>query len=226
MKSLRLNNIQLCGILFIILLSLRILYTQSLTYTFLIWNVFLAFVPYLLGRLYIITKVKDGIILKTTIGVLWLLFLPNAPYIITDIFHLTNVDSAPLWFDTIFLMTSAILGLLIFYQCIKDFEQYITTNRSFVRRQLILFTIMILCGFGIYLGRFLRLNSWEVFTNPANIFTIIFDTLLHPLEHTKCWGVTLIYGFSLYIGHLIYNNSFRTLQEYTDTKSKIIRNIT
>jgi uncharacterized membrane protein len=61
---------------------------------------------------------------------------------------------------------------------------------------------LLLSGFGIYLGRFLRRNSWDPFTDPAGLFLDISDRLLNPTSYPRTYAVTLIFGLGLLLGYV------------------------
>ena len=55
-------------------------------YAFLIWNLFLAWVPFVFSMAaYELDKRKRGGLLLLPLGIAWLLFFPNAPYLMTDL---------------------------------------------------------------------------------------------------------------------------------------------
>ncbi|MFN6075119.1 MAG: DUF1361 domain-containing protein, partial [Fluviicola sp.] len=72
----------------------RVNYSETKHFLFLNWNLFLAFVPWILTSLVILNpKIQQS---KFTLFILlgtWVLFFPNAPYILTDLFHLSYNSS-------------------------------------------------------------------------------------------------------------------------------------
>src|SRR4051794_15752674 len=101
----------LCGVLAIF----RVHMTHKYSYLFLLWNLFLAWIPllfaYYLQQSYFSERRNPVFIFVT--GFLWLLFFPNAPYIITDLVHLNHkLSCLPFWFDTLLLFTFALAGLI------------------------------------------------------------------------------------------------------------------
>ena len=141
--------------------------TGSGYYRFLLGNLFLAFVPLFLSTgLRIADQLQLNRIIKTVIFSLWLLFLPNAPYILTDILHLTRANQAPAWYDLALLLSCAGTGLLMGYLSLIDVQGIVERNFNPIVGWLFAVVTLVLSGFGIYLGRFLRWNSWDVLTSP------------------------------------------------------------
>ena len=115
LRSYKLNQFLALNSLFcILLLLLRVYFTGSLFYGFLIWNLFLAAIPYFISS--ILSKTvwlkKQALVLLVILGV-WLLFLPNAPYLITDLMHLRHAKSSLSWLDPFMLFAFAWNGLIL-----------------------------------------------------------------------------------------------------------------
>ena len=184
------------------LLALRVELTGSLVYAFLGWNLFLAWIPWLAGQAFRASSRRGAPAAQQLAWLaLWLLFLPNAPYILTDLLHLTWRPPVPLWFDLALLLSCAGTGLLLGYISLLDVQA--TVEERFGRRTgwCVAIGSLFLSGFGIYLGRFRRWNSWHVLTDPAGILRDISDRLLDPMSHPRTYGVTLIFGGGLFLGY-------------------------
>lgn len=154
---------------------LRLLLTDVSSYIWLNWNLFLAFIP--LFALFFFEKIAEK---KYRIipALLWLLFLPNAPYIITDFIHLRNVGPEwMLWFDGMMIFLYAFLGMMSFSYSSLKMMQYVKKPQLFIA------LVALLSSFGIYLGRYIRWNSWDIITRPFHLFADIFRVLQeHHLE--------------------------------------------
>jgi len=203
-KSLSMVNRLLLSIsLFSFILSVtRIFLSDSFVFIFLNWNLFLASVPYFLSLS--IQKIKKGNYRKVKIIALlivWLLFFPNAPYILTDLFHLRIKTGVPIWFDLILIISFAWAGLLFGFLSLIKIEQLLLLFLSSRQIAWLSSIILFLASFGVYLGRFLRWNSWDVFNQPSILFYDIFNRVINPFEHPRTWGVTLLFGVLL---NLIY----------------------
>jgi uncharacterized membrane protein len=186
----------------VVLVVLRVGRSGSLAYVFLVWNLFLAWIPWLAAQAFR-TASRRRVSAARKLGwfALWLLFLPNAPYIATDLLHLKERPLVPLWYDLALLLSCAGAGMLLGYASLLDVQAAV--EERFGRRMgwIVAAGSLFLCGFGIYLGRFLRWNSWEVLTEPAGLFADIADRLLNPASHPRTYGVTLIFGSGLLLGY-------------------------
>ena len=89
----------------------RYLYSGHLAYTFLIWNLLLAWLPLAFALVAFQFSRRPLIVLPAAAA--WLLFLPNAPYLITDLIHLRPWPNVPHWYDAIMFFTAATTGLFL-----------------------------------------------------------------------------------------------------------------
>ncbi|HEX6101015.1 MAG TPA: DUF1361 domain-containing protein [Thermoanaerobaculia bacterium] len=184
-----------CGVL----LALRASRAHNTTYFFLVWNLFLAAVPFAAALLFERAK---GLITGAITFVVWLVFLPNAPYILTDFIHLRPRPPVPLWFDVLLLLSAAGTGLLLGYGSVMIVQRVIERRRGTRTGWLVATVALFLSAFGIYLGRFVRFNSWEVVTDPMPLFADISYRLLNPAQHPRTFAVTALYGFALLLGYV------------------------
>ena len=146
----------------------RVLYTHDLYYVFLLWNLFLAAVPLIISnRIY--RRHRDYGIGIFVLLFLWLLFLPNAPYIITDLVHLYHRPPVPYWFDMCLVLLSAFNGLVFGFISIHQIEKIIGMYKLERYRNVIRILIFMAMSYGVYLGRYLRFNSWDVFIEPVTV---------------------------------------------------------
>jgi uncharacterized membrane protein len=178
-----------------LLLCVRVATTGYLTYVFLLWNLFLAFVPYVIShRLSRNIRVMENKWMLARWLLVWLLFIPNSFYILTDFFHLTDIRSAPQWFDLLLLLSFAWNGLVFGIVSVRQVEVilYAISGRRF--SFFVVFVVMWLNAFGIYIGRFLRYNSWDVITDPFSLFTDMLSMLVSPFDNKMEWGMISCYA--------------------------------
>ena len=186
----------------LLLLFIRILFTGTMTYAFLPWNLFLAFIPLWVSHWLFknFSLVKWYKLIPALMG--WILFLPNSFYLITDLFHLTYNTTVPKWFDLLMIFSFAWNGILCGFLALNRMEQLFARLRLKNFSILIIFSILWLCAFGIYIGRYLRFNSWDVITDPLSLFSEIIYMVIHPFRNYHAWG--MVCGYSVFITVLYF----------------------
>lgn len=166
---------------------------RSLEFDYLLWNLFLAWVPVVFAvRLVSILRRKlwsswEAMLLS----VLWLVFLPNSFYMISDFIHLQDVQRVDLIYDTVmmtsFIYTGVTLGFsslyLIHLQLRRRFHRL--TAASLIALTLLLSSV------AVYMGRDLRWNSWDVLTNPGGLLFDISDRVLHPASYPSMFIIII-----------------------------------
>ncbi len=196
MKKTNLQFAWLSVLFFVGLLVARVAVCGKLTFVFLLWNIFLAIVPLFLSFHLQTTKRK---ILQWLLFFGWLLFFPNAPYVITDLLHLFERPNIPLWFDVVLLFSAAWLGLLFGIISLMHVEKWLLQNFNQAKTNWLLFGCMMLSGFGVYLGRFLRFNSWDAVQDPSSLFYSIGKSIINPVDHLRTWGFTFLFGLMVWL---------------------------
>jgi uncharacterized membrane protein len=178
------------------LVLFRMVYTGHLLFAFLVWNLFLAFVPYVISRQMTEASIKNKWKFLLCVFV-WLLFIPNAFYIITDLFHLDMNETVPLWYDLALLLSFAWSGILFGILSVRQMEKLFEKHFSKKFDLLFILPVMALNGFGVYIGRYLRFNSWDVITNPLQLIQDIIYLFIHPLRNRFDWSMIVCYTLLL-----------------------------
>jgi uncharacterized membrane protein len=140
---------------------------------FMIWNLFLAAVPAVLSLALFTRFAPRGALWWVGLGT-WVLFLPNAPYVLTDVVHMVGAmrNSESDRHAYLVIVTYAVLfagGLVSYAFSMQLFRRYL--HRAVADRlvaPLILF-VHSLCVIAMYVGRAIRLNSWDVVTAPQRV---------------------------------------------------------
>ncbi len=181
----------------IALAMFRIYYSSRITYFFLTWNLLLACIPLIVSTFIVLNYRKLNHLVLLPLVMLWLLFFPNAPYIVTDLFHLQPRHNVPVWYDLVLILFFSWNGLIIGFISLLDI-QYVL-NRVYNKFIGWIFSVsaLVLGALGIYIGRFLRWNSWDVLTNPLRLLEDIAVRIANPLYHHSAWAITLL--FSLFL---------------------------
>jgi uncharacterized membrane protein len=178
------------------LIACRVLYTGHLMFAFLIWNLFLAVLPlYFSHKAETANSRHKGWLFAT----LWLLFFPNAMYILTDLFHLRERGDIPLWYDLLLILSAALNGVVLGFISLRKMERWMVgyINRKYL--SLLIFVILVMCGYGIYLGRYERWNSWDVITNPISLAADIFHHVIHPYRNADIWILSAAFGTWMFL---------------------------
>ena len=168
----------------------------------LLWNLFLAALPLLWSSAFQRAVARKRWIGAATSFVLWILFLPNAPYLLTDLIHLNPKPNVPEWYILAMLLSCAATGTLIGYISLMDVHATIERRFGFTAGWLLASSSLMLCGFGIYLGRFLRWNSWDALTRPLDFARTVIGQFADAGPHPHPVPVTLIFGGGLVIGYV------------------------
>jgi uncharacterized membrane protein len=171
-------------------------------YRFLVWNLVLAWVPLVLA-LAAYACAKRGVSVGTAaFGILWLLFFPNAPYLLTDFIHLQETPTTPLWYDALMLASFAWTGLLLGYASLY-LMQMIWDRAVGALSWLGVVAVLALASFGVYVGRFLRFNSWDALVRPLRLTKVIHTNLENPFEHPRLFASLVALTVALTIGYLV-----------------------
>ncbi|NJN34417.1 MAG: DUF1361 domain-containing protein [Saprospiraceae bacterium] len=178
---------------------------------FLIWNLFLAWIPYWVAltldfwsRFSRINRQKMTLSASILL-IMWLLFFPNAPYIVTDLLHLKDREIVPHWYDLMLIVSFAWTGLLLGYLSLFEIQRYLEARFSPIWVWTMLISAIWLAGFGVYMGRFQRWNSWDILTRPWAIVEQQLHVLSHPMIYLNTLGVAVVMSGFMLIGYLTLN---------------------
>jgi uncharacterized membrane protein len=174
-------------------------WTGQWGYGFLAWNLVLAWVPVALAAaIWRATIRRSPLIVLLLLLTLWLLFLPNAPYLVTDLVHLGDQpDALPLVVDALLLSIGAIVGLLAGLFSLRLVELAVRRRAGATASRLSVALAIPLASVGVYLGRSLRWNSWDVLTEPSSVLGRLLNALQDPLTHGG--ALLFVAAFSLFL---------------------------
>jgi uncharacterized membrane protein len=191
----------------IALVVVRNVHSGDVNFRYLIWNLFLAWIPFVLAVfVYDRWRRRRRGVLLLVLGVLWLLFFPNAPYIATDFVHLEHDPLAPYWYDAVMISAFAWMGVLLGFASLYLMQTVVRQWRGSVAGWIFAFTAISLGSLGIYLGRFLRLNSWDAVDHPSVLPRILHAVARDPFRYKEAIAVTLLFTVALSLAYfLLYN---------------------
>jgi uncharacterized membrane protein len=168
-----------------------------------IWNLFLALIPLALSFWLYRRKTKVRSLLWWVAFVVFLAFLPNAPYLLTDVIHLIRATRMgySVWIIVLIFIPLHLFAILAGFQA---YVISVMNQSSYLKRigagKFIVWSELIthaLCAIGVYMGRFLRFNSWDLVTDPGNVLLVTLDdvTAKKPLLviFISFIGLTVLY---------------------------------
>lgn len=182
----------------------RILMTNSIRYVFLVWNIFLAWIPYIISLRINKSKKNNGIWFWLSIMV-WLLFFPNAPYLLTDYIHVPNIEFGPeaqisllAWFDVILLSSFIWIGYILGLESLNLVHNRLSKIVGKPLGWYFVAVVSVLSGYAIFIGRYARLNSWDVL-RPVYLLSVFISWI-----SVKSIIFTFMFAILIFISYIIY----------------------
>jgi uncharacterized membrane protein len=193
------------------LVAFRVAYSHSFEDAPYLWNLFLAWIPFGLALL-IYDRHRRGarLVQLAALGLLWLLFFPNAPYIVTDFRYLTDMTGKAFWFEGLLIGTAAVTGLLLGFMSLYLIQAIVRRVAGTRYAWLFVFVALALSSVGVYLGRVLRWNSWDVFVRPGALLGELAGVLVDPLAHPRPIAITILFTSFLLASYAIFYSLART----------------
>jgi len=193
------------------LVAFRLAYSHSIEDVPYLWNLLLAWIPFALALL-----IYDGhrrgarLVQLLALGLLWLLFFPNAPYIVTDFKYLADMTGKTFLFEGLLIGTAASTGLLLGFMSLYLIQAIVRRAAGARYAWLFVFVALGLSSVGVYLGRVLRWNSWDVFVRPGSLLGELAGALIDPLAHPRPIAITILFTSFLLASHAIFYSLART----------------
>ena len=190
---------------------MRVAYSRRLDYSNLVWNLFLAWIPYgcsLVAAVWFRLAPRYWFLLLIPSG-LWLVFFPNAPYIVTDFYHLGYRPPIPLWYDIGLIAIFAFNGVFLAIASLRTMHNIVKHYLGWISGWIFAGIALGLSALGIYLGRFGRFNSWDLLFHPKAVLKEIAFPLINPFENLGFVGFTLMFTAILVVFYLMFMNNAR-----------------
>lgn len=197
------TSIALACLVSVLLLLGRFVFTDTLRYVFLLWNLVLAIVPMFLAW-WLHERVKTQSWFKwqqLLLSFLFIGFLPNAFYLITDFVHLQPTAEASLYFDVVLLSSFVFNGMVLGFVSIYLVHRQLLRRISEEKAMFLIGLIFLSASFAAYLGRFTRFNTWDIILRPAGLLFDVSDRFVNPTQHTDTYLATatlFLVLFSIY----------------------------
>ena len=203
-----------------IMVIFRKIYFGGAGYSFLIWNLFLAWVPLILAAsIGLIYRLHKRSILKNLyiliLGIGWFAFYPNCAYLITDYIHISGIKyyysqigyvmNFDIWYDFVLVSLFVLTGFLLGFISLYLLQIIISDKFNKALGWMFVIIVLVLSSFGVYLGRFVRWNSWDlVFNLKVLLKSVLLDSKHYAAEFTVLLSLflILIYFAIYYIANL------------------------
>jgi uncharacterized membrane protein len=186
-----------------VLIGVRVLWAESVLGLGLYLNLALAVIPVGLALLFKrLSEARGSGLLTHWTFAAWILFLPNAPYLVTDLFHVQNRPGAPLWYDALVLATLAGTGVCLGFTSVAIVQDEVRRKLGSLAGWSCAVSALVLAGFGIWIGRFLRWNSWDVAARPLHLVVDLVGHFTNPDHILSAAGMTAVYGATLVLGYV------------------------
>lgn len=156
-----------------------------LTSRFLVWNLFLAWIPLVAA----LAVSRSNRVVAVIAGVVWLVFLPNALYLVTDLVHL--VDGSTLWRHILQFGFAAWTGTLLAVVSLRMVHNRAERETGRLVGWLVVAAAVVAAGVGVAIGRFQRWNSWDLLTEPDSIAHGTLSWARSPMGDVRVTGVAL-----------------------------------
>ena len=182
----------------------RMVVTHSVRHGYLVWNLFLAWLPlfFCLAALRILRSRGEKHWKFWLLATAWLLFLPNAPYIFTDLTHLGPRNRGHFWVDLVLIVMTAWTASLVGFLSLYVMQTLVSRRYGWVIGWGFAVVVSGLVGVGIYIGRFLRWNSWDVLMNPLGIASDLLLWAMRSVVDTKLVVYPALFALLFFTAHV------------------------
>src|SRR5215216_3864321 len=172
-RSLAVLALAAASALCLAMLEFRIRETGDSFYRFLVWNLMLAWIPLGFAAIAHARARTRADAIVVVAALLWLLFFPNAPYVLTDFIHLDDNTVAPVWYDALMLSAFAWTALLLGFASLYLMQIVVRRSLGPLAAWVCVVGALGLASLGVYIGRFVRFNSWDALLHPRAVARVV-----------------------------------------------------
>ena len=168
---------------------------NSLNYDYLVWNLFLAWLP-LIFAVRLVTLLRRKLWSSweaLAVSTLWLVFLPNSFYMISDFIHLQEVRRVDVLYDAVMFTSFIYTGVVLGFSSLYLIHIQLRRRLSVTEATFWIATTLLVCSAAVYVGRDLRWNSWDLLTNPGGLLFDISDRLQHPAAYPQMLATVITF---------------------------------
>lgn len=183
----------------LLLFFLRVIGAENFRFWFLLWNLLLAWVPLFLAALLVKNLSKQRWLSRQNIGLslLWLVFLPNSFYIVSDLIHVHLTGEINILFDVVLFSSFIFNGYVFGFMSLYIVHRELLKRLPLERAHALIGTVLVISSFAIYLGRYLRWNTWDILVHPIGLLFDVTDRFINPVAHPQVITTTVIFSLLL-----------------------------
>ena len=168
-----LASLSFASLVCLLMVYVRSHYVGALKETYIVWNLLLAWIPSIFAfavyRFHLYRTRRY--VLFAFCALTWFVFFPNAPYIITDFVHLEfRRSTTVMWIDLLTIASFAWTGLCLGYVSLCLMQEVVRARFGRALGWCFVIFMLAMGSLGVYMGRFLRWNSWDVLKHPLAMF--------------------------------------------------------
>lgn len=198
----------------LLLYVFRSVESQTNRYWFLVWNLFLAWLP-----LFFAYWLKER--LRTTgwiswqnilLSLLWLSFLPNSFYLASDLIHLHETGEVSLLYDIVMFCSFIFNAYIAGFMSLFIIHTQLLKRMRYWKAYGCVSGVLLACGFAIYLGRSLRWNSWDILLSPAGVLFDVSEQVINPVAHPQSFVTTATFFVLIFSTYSVIWELSRALQ--------------
>jgi len=196
----------------VLMVGFRIIYTGDDFFLFLVWNLFLAYIPCVLsGFLFRRVDWIESTPKFFLVSIGWVLFIPNSFYLITDLVHLEYRYVVPFWYDLMLILSFVWNGILLGILSVRQMEKIVAAKWQVKTEVYFIYPVMLLNALGVYIGRYLRFNSWDVIANPFQLASDILFLFIHPVQNRFDWSMIVCYSLFMTLVYITMKKLSRSV---------------
>ena len=192
----------------------RVYISSNLTFLFLMWNLFLAWIPFFISRYMMYSGTQNRKwYFNLALFMTWLVFFPNAPYILTDLVHLQHRNDMPFWYDMMILLFFCFNSLFLAFASMIHMKRVIDKFFRSSISHLIILAIFLMTSLGVYIGRFERYNSWDIVTDPVNLLRDVYGLVTNAGDDLRFLYMFFFLSLFLIINYFTVLLLFREMHQ-------------
>lgn len=189
--------------------------SRARPYSFLVWDLLLAWAPYVVSlwlvAQYRVTPARPYQLVMPSM--VWLILFPNASYLLTEFVQLREITPpAWIWYDLGLLAAFAFTGYYLTVTSLHSMRRLVKMSCGGSASWCFVVVTLLLTGLGVYLGRFLRWNSWDIILNPGGILTDVVTRFADPLNHIEALGFSVVFAVLLFVCYIIFTGTRQSQQ--------------